>query len=244
MPNIKLTVEYEGTAYAGWQRQPHHPTIQAAIEDAIFMVTQQHIPTVGAGRTDSGVHALGQVVSFQTNKDLVDSQWASALNSTLPKDISVISSVKVPDDFHARFSAKGKIYEYRMILQPSRPAIDRHRAWHFPYHLDTEAIHQAIPHFLGTHDFTSFRGQRSKTLNPICTISHLSHSFESPSLTIRIEGDRFLKQMVRAIVGTLIEVGQHKRQSNTMLEILHAKDRQAAGRTAPPHGLYLLQVLY
>ncbi len=244
MPNIKLTVEYEGTAYAGWQRQPHQPTVQAAIEDALFKITQQHIRAVGAGRTDSGVHALGQVVSFHTDKPLAAIQWASALNSTLPKDISAISSDMVPDDFHARFSARGKIYEYRMILQPSRPAIDRHRAWHFPYQLDMDAIHQAMPHFLGTHDFTSFRGQRSQTINPICTISHLSLQSESSSLIIRIEGDRFLKQMVRAIVGTLVEVGQHKRNANTMKDILESKDRKAAGRTAPPHGLYLVKVLY
>ena len=244
MQTIKLTIEYEGTAYAGWQRQPNHPTIQAALEEALFKITQQHIPAVGAGRTDSGVHALGQVVSFQSEKDLEETQWGSALNSTLPKDISVISSEKVQDDFHARFSAKGKMYEYRMTLQPSRPALDRYRAWHFPYHLDMDAIHQAIPHFLGTHDFTSFRGQRSQTLNPICTISHLSFSFESPSLIFRIEGDRFLKQMVRAIVGTLIEVGKQKRQAGMMSDILKAKDRKEAGRTAPPQGLYLAKVLY
>lgn len=244
MQTIKLTLEYEGTLYAGWQRQPKHPTIQAALEEALFKITQQHIPAVGAGRTDSGVHAVGQVVSFQSEKDLDEAQWASALNSTLPKDISVISSERVPDDFHARFSAKGKIYEYRMTLQSSRPALDRHRAWHFPYQLDTDAMRQALKEFLGIHDFTSFRGQRSQTLNPICTMTHASLLFESPSLTIRIVGDRFLKQMVRAIVGTLVEVGQGKRSPHTIQDIFQAKNRQAAGRTAPPHGLYLVQVLY
>jgi tRNA pseudouridine38-40 synthase len=244
MATIKLTIEYEGTAYAGWQRQLNHNTIQAVLEDALFKITQQHIQTVGAGRTDSGVHALGQVVSFQSDKDLKEAQWASALNSTLPKDITVLSSERVPDDFHARFSARGKIYEYRMALQPSRPALDRYRAWYFPYQLDTDAMRQALSEFSGIHDFTSFRGQRSQTLNPICTLTHLSLHIESPSLTIHIEGDRFLKQMVRAMVGTLVEVGQGKRSPNTMQNILQAKNRQSAGRTAPSHGLYLVQVLY
>ena len=244
MATIKLTIEYEGTAYAGWQRQPNQPTIQAVLEEALFRITQQHISAVGAGRTDSGVHALGQVVSFQSDKSLSVAQWAPALNSYLPKDITVISSERVSDDFHARFSAKGKIYEYRIIVQSSRPALDRHRAWHFPHPLDTDVMRQAMSHFLGTHDFTSFRGQRSQTINPMCTISHLSLWSKSSFLTIRIEGDRFLKQMVRAIVGTLVEVGQHKRDPHTMQDILQAKNRRAAGRTAPPHGLYLVQVLY
>ncbi len=244
MSTIKLTIEYDGTAYAGWQRQPNHPTIQAVLEEALFNITQQRIITVASGRTDSGVHALGQVVSFQTDKSLECTQWGAALHRYLPKDITVISSEQAHDDFHARYSAKGKIYEYRISTQPSRPALNRHRVWHLPHSLDMEAMQQAIPNLCGTHDFTSFRGQRSQTLNPVCTISHLSFRSDTLSLTFRIEGSRFLKHMVRNIVGTLIEVAQHKRHPNSLQEVLHAKDRQAAGRTAPPHGLYLTQVLY
>ena len=244
MNTIKLTIEYDGTAYAGWQRQPHHPTIQAELEEALYQITQQRITTVASGRTDSGVHALGQVVSFQSDKSLAYTQWRPALHRYLPNDITVISSERAPDDFHARFSAKGKIYEYRVSIQPARPALDRDRVWHLPRPLDTEAMQQALPDLCGTHDFTSFRGQRSQTLNPVCTISHLSLRSGPPSLTFRIEGDRFLKHMVRNIVGTLIEVGQHKRHANSLQEVLFAKDRRAAGRTAPPHGLYLTQVQY
>jgi len=244
MPTIKLTIEYDGTAYAGWQRQPKHPTIQAVLEDALFMITQQPTPVVGAGRTDSGVHAFGQVVSFQSDKTLADTQWASALNSYLPKDIAVISSEQVPDTFHARFSAKGKVYEYRIIQQATRPALNRHRAWHYRYPLDIDAMREAMSYFVGTHDFTSFRGQRSQTINPVCTLTHLSLRHESPFLIIRIEGDRFLKQMVRAIVGTLVEVGQHKRHPSNMPDLFESKDRRTGGRTAPPHGLYLVKVLY
>jgi tRNA pseudouridine38-40 synthase len=244
MATIKLTIEYDGTAYAGWGQQPNQLTIQAVLEEALSKITQQHISGVAAGRTDSGVHALGQIVSFQSDKPLVPAQWAPALNSYLPKDITVISSEKAPDDFHARFSAKGKIYEYRITMQPSRPALNRNRVWHLPHTLDIDAMRQAMQDILGTHDFTSFRGPRSQTVNPMCTISDLSLSFESPSLTISIEGDRFLKQMVRAIIGTLVEVGERKRNPNTLPEIFEARDRRAAGRTAPPQGLYLVQVLY
>ncbi len=199
---------------------------------------------MASGRTDSGVHALGQVVSFQSDKSLTSTQWGPALHRYLPKDIAVVASESVPDDFHARYSAKGKIYEYRISIQASRPALDRHRVWHIPHSLDTAAMQQAIPDLCGTYDFTSFRGQRSQTLNPVCTISHLSLRAEIQSLIFRIEGDRFLKHMVRNIVGTLIEIGQHKRHANSLQEVLMAKDRRAAGRTAPPHGLYLTQVLY
>ncbi len=244
MSTIKLTIEYDGTAYAGWQRQPNHPTIQTVLEEALFKITQQKITTVASGRTDSGVHALGQVVSFQSDMSLEYTQWRPALHRYLPSDITVIASEHAPDDFHARYSARGKIYEYRVSIQPSRPALDRYRVWHLLHPLDTEAIQQALPDLCGPHDFTSFRGQRSQTLNPVCTISHLSLRSEIPSLTFRIEGDRFLKHMVRNIVGTLIEVGQHKRPANSLQEVLLAKDRRAAGRTAPPHGLYLTQVLY
>lgn len=244
MPTIKLTIEYDGTAYAGWQRQPNHTTIQAVLEEALFKITQKHITVIGAGRTDSGVHALGQVASFHSDKNLTATQWAPAINSYLPNDITMLSSEHVPENFHARFSAKGKAYDYRINVRPYRPAIDRQRTWHFPRALDIKAMRQAMSGFVGTHDFTSFRGPRSQTSNPFCTISDLSLCSDSESMTIRIEGDRFLKQMVRTIIGTLIEVGQHKRNAKTIQDILQAKDRRAAGRTAPAHGLYLVQVRY
>ena len=168
MSTIKLTLEYDGTAYAGWQRQLNQPSVQAKIEEAIFKITQMKIPVVAAGRTDSGVHALGQVVSFQSNKSLPVPKWPLAMNNYLPEDISVLSSEEVPDDFHARYSAREKIYEYRICMQTSRPAIDRHRVWHLPYLLDTEAIQHAMVTFSGSHDFTSFRGTGSDTANPSC----------------------------------------------------------------------------
>jgi tRNA pseudouridine38-40 synthase len=244
MATIKLTIEYDGTAYAGWQRQPHQPTIQAALESALTCITQQHISVIAAGRTDAGVHARGQVVSFQSDKPIPFHKWRLAINSALPPDISVLSSEQVPESFHARYSAKEKLYEYRISRHPARPAIDRNRVWHLPFDLDISAIRQAMSGFLGCHDFTSFQGPHASTSDPLCVVSHVSLSSDPMSVTIQIQANRFLKQMVRAIIGTLTEVGRHKRSPGSMTDILQAKDRRAGGITAPPQGLYLLHVWY
>lgn len=244
MSTIKLTIEYDGTAYAGWQRQPHQPTIQAALETALTRITRQPVSVLAAGRTDAGVHARGQIACFQSDKAIPVKQWALALNSSLPPDITVLSSEQVPESFHARYSAKEKIYEYRIYRHSSRPAIDRHRVWHLPYDLDIQAMRQALPHLIGRHDFTSFQGPRASTTDPFCAISHLSLTLDLMTLVFRIQSDRFLKQMVRAIVGTLTEVGRHKRTPDSMPDLIQARDRRAAGETAPPQGLYLIQVLY
>ncbi|MDR4482791.1 MAG: tRNA pseudouridine(38-40) synthase TruA [Nitrospirales bacterium] len=244
MATIKLTIEYDGTAYAGWQRQPNQPTIQAALETALTRITQQHISVIAAGRTDAGVHARGQVVSFHSNQPIPVNKWRFAINSALPPDISVLSSEEVPESFHARYSAKEKRYEYRISRHPARPAIDRNRVWHLPYDLDIPAIRQAMSDLLGRHDFTSFQGPRASTSDPMCVVSEVSLNSESMTVSIQIQANRFLKQMVRALVGTLTEVGRHKRSPGSMADILQAKDRRAAGETAPPQGLYLLHVLY
>ncbi len=244
MATIKLTIEYDGTAYAGWQRQPNQPTIQAAVETALTRITQQQISIIAAGRTDAGVHARGQVASFQSNKSIPVDKWRLALNSALPHDISVVSSEQVPETFHARYSAKEKLYEYRISRHSSRPAIDRNRVWHLPYDLDTQAIRHAMSGFIGRHDFTSFQGPRASTSDPMCVVSQVSLTSDLMTLTIQIQANRFLKQMVRTIIGTLTEVGRHKRSPDSITNILQAKDRRAAGETAPPQGLYLLHVLY
>jgi tRNA pseudouridine38-40 synthase len=244
MSTIKLTIEYDGTAYAGWQRQPQQPTVQAALETALTHITQQKISVLAAGRTDAGVHARGQVASFQSEKFIPIKKWALALNNFLPPDISVLSSEQVPETFHARYSAKEKVYEYRIYRHSSRPAMDRNRVWHLPYDLDVHAIRQAMSHLVGLHDFASFQGPRASTLDTHCVISQLSLSSDAMTVILRIQANRFLKQMVRAIVGTLTEVGRHKRSPDSLPDILRAKDRRAAGETAPPQGLCLVQVLY
>lgn len=244
MATIKLTIEYDGTAYAGWQRQPNQPTIQGAVETALTRITQQQISIIAAGRTDAGVHARGQVASFQSDKSIPVDKWRLALNSALPHDISVVSSEQVPESFHARYSAKEKLYEYRISRHPARPAIDRNRVWHLPYDLDTQAIRHAMSGFIGRHDFTSFQGPRASTSDPMCVVSQVSLTSDLMTLTIQIQANRFLKQMVRTIIGTLTEVGRHKRSPDSVTDILQAKDRRAAGETAPPQGLYLLHVWY
>jgi tRNA pseudouridine38-40 synthase len=261
MATFKATIEYDGTAYAGWQRQPDQPTIQEAVEAALRRITQTDVSAIAAGRTDAGVHALGQVVSFKTDKPLSPDEWLRALNATLPEDISARSVERAPDDFHARFSAVRKLYDYRILNQPSRSALERTRAWHLYGTLNLDAMRKACGHLIGKHDFSSFQGHPTEVDNPMCDLQRLE-IITSPSpfplplqggedrgegaslVRIEIEADRFLKQMVRAMVGTLVEVGQGKRRPEEIKRILEAKDRRAAGYTAPAQGLYLVAVHY
>jgi tRNA pseudouridine38-40 synthase len=262
VPTLKVTLEYDGTAYAGWQRQPDQPTVQEAVERAVRSVSQSDIPVVAAGRTDAGVHALGQVASFRTDKALAPEDWLRALNATLPPDISTRSVELVPDDFHARYSATGKRYEYRILNRPERSALERMRAWHIYGKLNLDAMREAARHLVGKHDFSSFQGHPTDVDNPVCDLQRLEIIVSSSSpfplprregedegegaseIRIEFEADRFLKQMVRAMVGTLVEVGQEKRQPEEVKRILEAKDRRAAGYTAPAQGLYLMRVDY
>jgi len=244
VPTFKLVIEYDGTAYAGWQRQPTQPTVQAALEETLQPIIQVHVPVIGAGRTDAGVHALGQVASFRTHKALTPEAWLRALNGLLPADIAVRSVEAVADDFHARYSAKQKLYEYRILARHERSALERSRAWHIREPLDLAAMDQAARPLVGRHDFSSFQGHPTDTDNPVCDLTHLALVQEQDLILLRVQADRFLKQMVRAIVGTLVEVGHGKRDGRTMKDILSERDRRAAGLTAPAHGLYLIRVDY
>lgn len=244
MATFKLTLEYEGTAYAGWQRQPDRPTIQAAVEAALEQIVSTRIPVIAAGRTDAGVHALGQVASFRSEQGMTALEWTRALNAVLPPDIAVVSTVHVADDFHARYSARSKLYRYRILNRRERSAFERHRAWHVWGNLDIGAMRAAAAYLLGCHDFSSFEGPRAETGSPMCHVHRLDIAVAGSLISIDAEADRFLKQMVRAIVGTLVEAGHGKRRPEELQTILHARDRRAAGRTAPPHGLYLVHVGY
>jgi len=244
MVTWKLTVEYDGTAYAGWQRQPNQPTVQAAVEAALQRITQTEIPVTGAGRTDAGAHAFGQVISFRSEKPMSPDEWVRGLNGLLPSDISVRSAERMAENFHARYSARGKLYEYRILNRPDRSALDRSRAWHVRKRLDIQAMRDAASPLLGRHDFSSFQGSPTDEKDPICELRRLEISQEQPVIRVEVEADRFLKQMVRAIVGTLVEVGVGKRPAKSVKEILEARDRRAAGVTAPAHGLYLVRVDY
>jgi tRNA pseudouridine38-40 synthase len=244
MPTIKLILEYDGTAYAGWQRQPDQPTIQEAVETAIEGVTQLHVPVMGAGRTDAGVHALGQVASFRIDRVMTPREWTKALNAHLPDTIAVQSAALVPDMFHARYSAKGKLYEYRLVNREARSALNRQYCWHIYKPLNDAAMNHAAMALIGSHDFSSFQTQPTDNDDPICRIEHLTVFRHGDTLRIEAYADRFLKQMVRSIVGTLVEVGLGKRPPESLTTILHARDRSAAGKTAPPQGLFLMRVDY
>jgi tRNA pseudouridine38-40 synthase len=244
MPTFKLTLEYDGTGYAGWQRQPNQPTIQEAVERAILQVSQSTVSVIAAGRTDAGVHALGQVASFRTDRTWAPTEWTRALNAVLPEDISVRSTELMPDSFHAQHAARGKLYEYRILNRPERSVVERRYVWHVHRPLDDAAMQQAASTLIGSHDFSSFEGALSDNEDPICDLQQLSLARQGDHLVIQAYADRFLKQMVRAIIGTLVEVGHGQRAPDGLASILAANDRTAAGRTAPPQGLFLIRVDY
>ena len=244
MPTFKLVLEYDGTNYHGWQIQPNLPTIQATIEAAIRTVAQHDVDVIGAGRTDAGVHALGQVAHFATTARLTAEEWQRALNGLLPPDIAVLAVEPAPDSFHARFSAKSKLYRYLILTRVHRSALSRSKVLHYPYPLDLAAMQDAARALVGTHDFSSFQGSPTDAENPVCTITHLTIERFGDEIRFEVESNRFLKQMVRAIMGTLLEVGRGKLKAGDVAGILAARDRTKAGPTAPAHGLYLVRVAY
>ena len=244
MPIVKLVLEYDGTCYAGWQRQPDQPTIQEAIERAIQQVRQINVSVIGAGRTDSGVHARGQVASFRTELDWPASNWMRALNAVLPKSIAVRSSTLMDDRFHAQHDARGKLYTYRILHRPARPTIDRAFVWHIYKPLNEVAMQLAAATLIGLQNFSSFEGSLTDNTNPICNLQRLAVIRQDDQILIEAYADRFLKHMVRAIVGTVVEVGLGKRPPDSLTEVLRAQDRSAAGQTAPPQGLCLMRVDY
>ncbi len=244
MTTFKLVLEYDGTHYSGWQRQLNVPTIQAALEDALAAIAQTRLTVVGAGRTDAGVHALGQVVSFRTDRGLSQGEWLRALNAHLPADISALSVDEVADDFHARYSATGKLYEYHVMNRSERAALLRERAWTVYRPLDVAAMTEAADYLLGSHDFSSFETAPTDNENPHCRLQQLELRRHGDLVIFSVYADRFLKQMVRTLVGTLVEVGRGRRAASDMRTVLAARSRPAAGRTAPAHGLYLVRVDY
>jgi tRNA pseudouridine38-40 synthase len=244
VPTFKITLEYDGTNYHGWQIQPNLPTIQKALEAVISQVAQHKVNVAAAGRTDAGVHALGQVAQFSTTARLSAEEWQRALNGLLPPDIAVQALEEVPDTFHARFSAKSKLYRYRIFARVQRTALSRSKILHYPYPLDLDAMEVACRALVGTYDFTSFQGSQTDNENPVCTVTKLTVDRFGDEVIFEVEANRFLKQMVRNIVGTLLEVGRGKLQAGEIAGILAAKDRTKAGPTAPAHGLYLVKVDY
>jgi tRNA pseudouridine38-40 synthase len=243
--NFKLTIEYDGTRYHGWQRQPNGTTIQQEIETAVETMTRTPIRLIGSGRTDAGVHALGQVANFSCATRMGPEEMMAGLNSILPADIVIRACCRVPDTFHARYDAKGKIYRYHIANHPIRPAVNRSYRWWIRKPLDVERMQHAASLILGEHDFRSFEGAgspRSHTIRRV-TLSRLKAE-TTGDIRFTIEADGFLRYMVRNIVGSLVSVGLNKISTAGFHDILTAKDRTLAAATAPPQGLFLVQVHY
>jgi len=244
--NIKLILEYEGTNYHGWQSQAGSgkATIQETLEHAIKGLTKESTPTYSSGRTDAGVHAFGHVANFLTSKTMPPEAWAPALNHLLPRDIRVLSSEEMPADFHARYSASGKTYKYVILNRHAPSALYRNRAWHIDRKLNLSAMRRGAAVLVGKHDFSAFRSSGCGAKTPVRTITSLAIRKRADVVEILLEADAFLMYMARNIVGTLVEVGLGIFKAEEVKRILKSKDRKMAGRTAPPHGLYLMEVYY
>ena len=244
MRTIKLTLAYDGTDFVGWQRQENGESIQGLIESALSDIDGAPVTLHGAGRTDAGVHALAQAASARIASPIPDAQLTRALNAHLPAAIRVTRVETMPDDFHARFSAVSKSYEYRIWNGPVVPPFVRLYAWHILEPLDTAAMREATHAIVGEHDFASFRGAGGMNHSTVRTIRRAAWATEGEALTFHIGGTGFLRYMVRSLAGTLVEIGRGARPVDDMARLLTAPDRSAAGRTAPPHGLFLVQVDY
>jgi tRNA pseudouridine38-40 synthase len=245
MPRYKCIISYDGSGFSGYQVQPNKRTVQSVLE---AVLTKMHkgetVKVSGSGRTDAGVHAKGQVIHFDSPLMIPEDKWEKALNSMLPDDISVLSVVSVEELFHARFDAKGKEYRYVLHLSSKRDPFQRKFAYQYPYPLNLHAMEQASKFFLGTHDFTSFCAAKTEVEDKVRTIESIDFTLEDEILTIRFIGNGFLYNMVRILVGTLLEVGSGERSPEDIPIILAHNDRRVSGKTAPAHGLYLWEVFY
>ena len=244
MPRYRLTVEYDGTAYHGWERQPGVPTVQAAIEDAIEIVARTRTHVVGSGRTDAGVHARGQVVHFDLHEQVDVFRFAHSLNGVLTPDIAILEAVQTRDDFHARYDARRRRYGYYVSVQ-SR-AIDRRSRARIGPGVDFDSMNAAAKDLVGRHDFSSFCRTQSETRNRVCTVYEAAWQAETRAgdWCFSMEADRFLHGMVRSVVGTLLQVGRGGRETDCMPDILARQDRRAAGPAARAKGLVLEGVGY
>jgi tRNA pseudouridine38-40 synthase len=241
---IRLVVEYDGTDFAGWQRQPNGPSIQAAIEDALAQMTQESIVVHGAGRTDAGVHALGQVLHFDTSGTIPLVGFRRGLNHHLPRTVSIVGAAEAAPDFDARRSARGKLYRYSIWNADSRSARHARFTWHIPRALDVARMREAAGRLIGRHDFAAFRAADCERKTTVRTLRRLDVTRSGDLVEIDVEADAFLKNMVRILAGTLAEAGLGRSSASDIQSTLASKDRKLAGPTAPPWGLTLVRVHY
>lgn len=244
MKNIKLTIEYDGTNYFGWQKQNNALGIQEVIEKAIGKITNEEVELIGSSRTDTGVHASGFVANFKTNSNIPSDRFKDAINSKLPSDIVILRSEEVKEEFHARYNSLGKTYVYTILNRREAKAIGRNYMYHFKQELNLGDMSRACEYFIGTHDFESFKNKGSSVKTSVRTITELNVSKNGDIIEVKVTADGFLYNMVRIIVGTLLEVGIGKIKPEVIMDILQSKDRTKAGKSAPALGLCLKQVYY
>ncbi len=241
--NVRLLLEYDGTNFHGWQRQANLPTIQGVLEDVLTRITKQPTRITGAGRTDAGVHASGQVANFKTALKLTESSWVKAINSLLPQDIRIKGAEYVPLKFNARYSAKAKVYQYVILNSDLPTPFLRNYVWHVRQPLDMSSMKEAACYLVGTHDFSSFRASGCSAKSPVRTLNRLEITKGDTSFILfTFEARSYLQHMVRNIVGTLVDVGRGKLKPSDVKDIIEKRDRRYAGPIAPPQGLFLIEI--
>lgn len=244
MRNIKLIIEFDGSNFSGWQRQPKGRTVQKEIEMAIFKATGEETMINGSSRTDAGVHARDMVANFFTNSTIPGEKFREAINTRLPEDVSIIKSEEVEEYFHARYSSKGKTYSYTIINRYERLSLGHQYLYHCKYNLNVDEMREACKYFIGTHDFKAFMSPGSSIKTTTRTIQELYIEQKGHRIKIFITADGFLYNMVRIIVGTLIKVGNGKLKAEDMENIIKERNRKQAGMCVPPNGLILEKVFY
>jgi tRNA pseudouridine38-40 synthase len=245
MTRYRLTVEYDGAPFVGWQRQNEGASVQGALEDAIEKLSAQRVTVTGAGRTDAGVHAYAQVAHFDLEKDFEPGKVRDALNYYLrPAPVVVLDAAVATSEFHARFSATGRHYLYRILNRRGPPALDDGKVWHVSPKLNAAAMHEAAQALVGQHDFTTFRAAECQAQSPVKTLDRLDVSQRGEEIHIEASARSFLHHQIRSFTGTLKLVGEGKWQPNDVAKALAARDRSACGPVAPPDGLYLVRVDY
>ncbi|WP_394896326.1 tRNA pseudouridine(38-40) synthase TruA [Clostridium paraputrificum] len=244
MRNIKLTIEYDGTSYGGWQKQKNNRTIQQCIEEAIKLLTGEDVELIGSSRTDAGVHAKGMIANFITNSQIPADKFREAINTKLPDDIGIIKSEEVDRNFHSRYDSKGKTYCYTLVNRYEKVCIGRNYVYQVRDELNYNLMKEAAKYFLGKHDFKAFKTNGSSVKTSVRTINRLELELKGDVIKIFVSADGFLYNMVRIIVGTLIEVGKGKIKPEDIESIIKNGDRSKAGPCVPPNGLVLEKVFY
>lgn len=244
MRNIKLIIEYDGTGYVGWQWQPNGMSIQQVMEEALEKILKEPVRISSSGRTDSGVHARGMTAAFRTDKNVPLKAFRDGLNSILPSDIAVREAVEMPEEFHPRINALGKHYRYTICNSQRRSPLNRLTSWQLAWELDLAAMRKAALYFVGEKDFAAFRAAKCSAKTTVRRIDSIEINRENDFITIDVKGNGFLRNMVRIIVGTLVEVGRGAKSPDEVPRLIEGRDRIKSGITAPPQGLCLLEVFY